>query len=108
MASRWPAGTVCHRQTVDVEERSGPVCGRSRHVCDHRSHYLWTFQGATAVINRLVRCPDPSGESRGRPCSPEAAWAIRMPRGCLGGEVLCWLGPRRCARPWSVPPLRVA
>src|SRR6266852_3353606 len=107
MAYRWPAGRVFNRITLDVEERSCPVCGRSMHVCDHRYHHLWTFQGATQVINRLVRCPDPSCESRGRTCSPEAELSISMPRWCLGWEVCCWLGQRRFARHWSVPQLRL-
>jgi len=77
------------------------------HVCDHRYHHLWTFQGATQVINRLVRCPDPSCESRGRTFSPEAELSISMPRWCLGWDVLCWLGQRRFARHWSVPQLRL-
>src|SRR5215475_12983676 len=76
------------------------------HVCDHRYHHLWTLQGPTQVVNRLVRCPDASCESRGRPCSPEAALAISMPRWCLGWDVVCWLGHRRFARHWSVPQLR--
>jgi hypothetical protein len=77
------------------------------HVCDHRYHHLWTFQGATQVINRLVRCPDPSCESRGRTFSPEAELSISMPRWCLGWDVFCWLGHRRFARHWSVPQLRL-
>ena len=108
MAYRWPAGTVFNRLTLDVEDRSCPVCRRAMHVCDHRYHHLWTFQGATQVINRLVRCPDPSCESRGRTFSPAAALSISMPRWCLGWEVVCWLGHRRLARPWSVPPRRLA
>jgi len=76
-------------------------------VCDHRYHHLWTLQGAMQVINRLVRCPDPSCESRGRTVSPEAAWSISMPRWCLGWDVFCWLGHRRFARHWSVPQLRL-
>jgi hypothetical protein len=107
MAYRWPAGTVFNRMTLDVEDRSCPVCSRSMHVCDHRYHHLWTFQGATQVINRLVRCPDPSCESRGRTFSPEAALSISMPRWCLGWEVFCWLGHRRFSRHWSVPQLRL-
>ena len=107
MAYRWPAGTVCNRMTLDVEDRSCPVCGRYMHVCDHRYHHLWTFQGATEVINRLVNCPDPSCESRGRTFSPEAELSISMPRWCLGWDVFCWLGHRRFARHWSVPQLRL-
>jgi hypothetical protein len=107
MAYRWPTGTVFNRMTLDVEDRSCPVCSRSMHVCDHRYHHLWTFQGATQVINRLVRCPAPSCESRGRTFSPEAELSISMPRWCLGWEVVCWLGHRRFSRHWSVPQLRL-
>src|SRR5499425_1637647 len=107
MAYRWPVGTVFNRLTLDVEDRSCPVCNRSMHVCDHRYHHLWTFQGATQVINRLVRCPGLSCESRGRTFSPEAELSLSMPRWCLGWDVLCWLGHRRFARHWSVPQLRL-
>jgi len=107
MAYRWPAGTEFKRMTLDVEDRSCPVCGRYMHVCDHRYHHLWTLQGPTQVVNRLVHCPDPSCESRGRTFSPEAALSISMPRWCLGWDVLCWLGHRRFARHWSVPQLRL-
>ena len=77
------------------------------HVCDHRYHHLWTLEGPTQVVNRLVHCPDPSCESRGRTFSPEAELSISMPRWCLGWDVLCWLGHRRFARHWSVPQLRL-
>jgi hypothetical protein len=106
MAYRWPAGTVFKRIEVDVENRSCPVCERYMHVCDHRYHHLWTFEGATHVVNRLVHCPDASCKSRGRTFSPEAALSISMPRWCIGWDVLCWLGHRRFARHWSVPQLR--
>ena len=59
------------------------------------------------MVNRLVRCPEPSCASRGRPCSPAAAWSIRMPRWGLGWDVLGWLGHRRLARHGSVPELRL-
>jgi len=108
MAYRWPAGTAFKRINVDVEDRACPVCSCYMHVCDHRYHHLWTLQGPTQVVNRLVRCPEPSCASRGRPFSPEAALAISMPRWCLGWDVLCWLGHRRFARHWSVSQLRAA
>src|SRR5712692_4498508 len=107
MAYRWPAGTVFKRIDVDVEDRSCPVCERYMHVCDHRYHHLWTFEGATHVVNRLVHCPDASCKSRGRTFSPEAELSISMPRWCIGWDVLCWLGHRRFARHWSVPQLRL-
>jgi hypothetical protein len=106
MAYRWPAGTAFKRIDVDVEDRACPVCACYMHVCDHRYHHLWTLQGPTQVVNRLVRCPEPSCASRGRTFSPEAEWSISMPRWCLGWDVLCWLGHRRFARHWSVSQLR--
>ena len=108
MAYRWPVGTTFKRIALAVEDRSCPVCDRSMHVCDHRYHALWTFEGPTQVVNRLVRCPDPSCQSRGRTFSPEAELSISMPRWCIGWDVLCWLGHRRFARHWSVPQLRAA
>src|SRR5467141_3839213 len=108
MAYRWPVGTTFKRIALAVEDRSCPVCDRSMHVCDHRYHALWTFEGPTQVVNRLVRCPDPACESRARTVSPEAALSISMPRWCIGWDVLCWLGQRRFARHWSVPQLRWA
>src|SRR2546422_1040592 len=107
MAYRWPVGTTFKRIALAVEDRSCPVCDRSMHVCDHRYHALWTFEGPTQVVNRLVRCPDPSCQSRGRTFSPEAELSISMPRWCIGWDVLCWLGHRRFARHWSVPQLRL-
>ena len=106
MAYRWPAGTAFKRIDVDVENRACPVCACYMHVCDHRYHHLWTLQGPTRVVNRLVRCPEPSCESRGRTFSPEAELSISMPRWCLGWDVFCWLGHRRFARHWSVSQLR--
>src|SRR5467141_2145357 len=106
MAYRWPVGTTFKRIALAVEDRSCPVCDRSMHVCDHRYHALWTFEGPTQVVNRLVRCPDTSCPSRGRTFSPEAELSISMPRWCMGWDVLCWLGHRLFARHWSVPQLR--
>src|SRR5713101_6438905 len=108
MAYRWPTGTTFKRVDVDVQDRSCPVCGRARHVCDHRYHHLWTLQGPTQVVNRLVHCPESSCESRGCTFSPEAELSISMPRWCLGWDVFCWLGHRRFARHGSVSQLRAA
>src|SRR5499427_9892265 len=72
VAYRWPAGTTFKRIELEVEDRLCPVCHRYMHVCDHRYHALWTFEGPTQVVNRLVRCPDTSCQSRGRTFSPEA------------------------------------
>src|SRR6266581_3682156 len=54
MAYRWPAGTTFKRIDLDVQDRSCPACGRDMHVCDHRYHHLWTLQGPTQVVNRLL------------------------------------------------------
>ena len=106
MAYRWPAGTAFKRIDVDVEDRVCPVCACYMHVCDHRYHQLWTLQGPTQVVNRFVRCPEPSGASRGRTFSPEAELSLSMPRWCLGWDVFCWLGHGRFARHGSVCQLR--
>src|SRR6266481_5588289 len=108
MAYRWPAGTAFKRITLDVEDCWCPVCDRHMHVCDHRYHHLWTLEGPTQVVNRLVRCPDASCASRGHTFSPEAELSLSMPRWCIGWAVLCWLGHRRFARHWSVPQIRGA
>src|SRR5467141_2020152 len=107
MAYRWPAGTAFKRIDMDVEDRACPVCACYMHVCDHRYHHLWTLEGPTQVVNRLVRCPDASCASRGHTFSPEAELSLSMPRWCIGWDVLCWLGHRRFARHWSVPQLRL-
>jgi hypothetical protein len=107
MAYRWPAGTAFKRMTLDVEDCWCPVCDRYMYVCDHRYHHLWTLEGPTQVVNRLVRCPDASCASRGRTFSPEAELSLSMPRWCIGWDVFCWLGHRRFARHWSVPQLRL-
>ena len=107
MAYRWPAGTVFKQIYLDVADRACPVCERCMHVCDHRYHHLWTLEGPTQVVNRLVRCPEPSCASRGRTFSPEAELSISLPRWCLGWDVFCWLGHRRFSRHWSVPQLRL-
>ena len=85
MAYRWPAGTVCKRIALDVEDRSGPVC-------DQRYHPLWRCERPTQVVNRLGRCPAPSCDRQGRPFSPASALSIRMPRWGMGWDVLCWRG----------------
>jgi len=105
MAYRWPAGTAFKRIDLDVEDRSCPVCERYMHVCDHRYHHLWTFEGPTQIVNRLVRCPAPACDSQGCTFSPETELSISMPRWCMGWDVFCWLGYRRFARHWSVPQL---
>ena len=106
MAYRWPAGTAFKRIPLDVEDCWCPVCDRYMYVCDHRYHHLWTLEGPTQVVNRLVRCPDASCASRGRTFSPAAELSLSMPRWCIGWDVFCWLGHRRFARHWSVPQLR--
>src|SRR5437016_9204835 len=106
MAYRWPAGTVFKCIHLDVEDRACPVCELALHGCDRRYHHLWPLQGPTQFVNRLVRCPDPTCESRGQTFSPEAELSISMPRWCMGWDGLCWLGHRRFARHWSVPQLR--
>ncbi len=100
MAYRWPVGTTFKRIALAVEDRSCPVCDRSMHVCDHRYHALWTFEGPTQVVNRLVRCPDPSCQSRGRTFSPEAELSISMCWPPVNRPQIDWQTPTGISRRW--------
>src|SRR5437016_9390238 len=90
-----------------MSRTAGVLCVTATCTCATIALIMWTLEGPTQVVNRLVRCPDASCASRGRTFSPEAALSLSMPRWCIGWDVLCWLGHRRFARHWSVPQLRL-
>jgi len=90
MAYRWPAGRVCNRISLEVEG-SCPVCGRSMHVCDHRSHHLWTCQGATPVIQPGA-LPGPLMRELGTHVQPRSRM-VSQPAALvsgLGGVLRAW------------------
>jgi hypothetical protein len=106
MRFRWPKDTAFVRLDLEIEDRSCPSCGRAMHICDHRHHPIFTLQGPTRVVCKLVHCPDTLCAGHTKTFSPYAEASITQPRWLIGWDVFCWLGHRRFARHWSVPQLR--
>jgi hypothetical protein len=106
MARRWPKDVVCTRRVLETDDPRCSLCGRRMHVCDHRHHRIYTFNGPLHLVCKLVRCPAESCPNHHRTFSPESELALTMPRWIIGWDVFCWMGHRRFARHWSVPQIR--
>lgn len=106
MRFRWPKDTAFVRLDLEIEDRCCPWCGRSMHICDHRHHPIFTLQGPTRLVCKLVHCPAALCPGHTKTFSPYAEASITQPRWLIGWDVFCWLGHRRFARHWSVPQLR--
>ncbi len=106
MRFRWPRETVFRRLILDVEQSRCGHCGGALHVCDHRTHRLYTLQGPLALCCRLAHCFDPACPSRPHTLSPAAELSITLPGWLIGWDVFCFIGHRRFARHWSVPQIR--
>jgi len=106
MRYRWPEGTEFRRVVLDVEDRDCPVCRQRMHICDHRHHRIFSFEGPLHLVNRLVHCPDRACPGHHRTFSPQAEMHLTMPWWLVGWDVFAWIGQRRFARHWSVPQLR--
>jgi len=106
MSYRWPEDTLFTRLECNVEEQWCRTCGGKLTVCDHRHRRLFTLHGPLHVVCKLVHCPARVCPAHTRTISPEAETALAMPWWVLGWDVVCWLGPRRFARHWSVGQIR--
>jgi hypothetical protein len=106
MPYTWPEDTDFALWELDVVERQCPSCGRLMHVCDHRYRRFHTLQGPVELLCRLNHCPDPDCPGHARIKSPELEVAIALPKWALGWDVLCWIGHRRCSRPWAIPQIQ--
>ena len=106
MRFSWPEDTKFTRLNLDVEDRSCPVCQRRMAICDHRRHPIFTLNGPTEIICKLVHCPDAGCASRPKTFSPLAETAITLPYWLIGWDVFCWIGLRRFTHHWSIPQLR--
>jgi hypothetical protein len=105
MRFSWPTDTKFTCLDLEVEDRSCPVCERRMSICDHRRHSIFTLQGPTQLICKLVHCPDASCASRPTTFSPLAETAITMPHWLVGWDVFCWIGYRRFSHHWSISQL---
>lgn len=106
MRFSWPENTKFIRLDLEVEDRSCPVCRRRMSICDHRRHSIFTLDGPTQLVCKLVHCPDSRCASRPKTFSPLAETAITMPHWLIGWDVFCWVGYRRFSQRWSIPQLR--
>lgn len=105
MRFSWPEDTEFTRLDLEVEDRSCPACNRHMSICDHRRHPIFTLNGPTELVCKLVHCPDASCASRPKTFSPLAETAITLPYWLIGWDVFCWIGHRRFTHHWSIPQL---
>jgi len=106
MAYHWPADTVFHELTLEVDDRTCWQCQHLRTVCCHRQRRFFTRAGPVQLVCKLCHCSNPACSEHQRTVSPEEETALVMPYWVLGWDVFCWLGHRRFARHWSVPQIR--
>src|SRR3982750_1086516 len=106
MAYRWPADTDFALWELDVLDRHCPACGRMRHICDHRYRRVHTLDGPVQLICKLNHCPDRACPGHAHTKSPEEEITIALPQMAIGWDVLCWVGHRRCPRPWAISQIR--
>jgi hypothetical protein len=102
----WPADTVFHELTLDVEDRTCGQCAQSLTICCHRRRRFFTCEGPVQLLSKLCHCSNLACPGHATTISPEAETALAMPYWVLGWDVFCWLGHRRYARHWSVPQIR--
>jgi hypothetical protein len=106
MRFRWPEETDFTRVVLDVEQDCCGHCGSRGHICDHRIRHIFTLEGPVELCCRLVHCSAPGCPLRCRTLSPRAELSIALPGWLIGWDVFCFIGHRRFARHWSVPPIR--
>jgi len=106
MAYHWPADTVFHELTLEVDDRTCWQCRHLRTVCCHRQRRFFTCAGPVQLVCKLCHCSNPACSEHPCTVSPEEETALVMPYWVLGWDVFCWLGHRRFARHWSVPQIR--
>ena len=106
MPYHWPEDTQFQELTLEVEDRTCSVCGRTTTVCDHRFHHVHTLKGPLKMTMKLTHCPDKACAKHSKTLSPEAEFGIAMPHYAIGWDVFAWVGHRRFSRHWSVSQLR--
>ena len=102
MAYHWPADTDFAHWELDVLDRNCPVCGRRRHICDHRYRRFHTLDGPVQLIGKLNHCPDRACPGHAQTKSPELESTLALPQMAIGWDVFCWIGHRRFSRHMAV------
>jgi hypothetical protein len=106
MSYHWPADTVFHELTLEVEDRTCWQCAQALTICCHRQRRFFTCDGPVQLLSKLRHCSNSACPGHPTTVSPEAETALVMPYWVLAWDVFCWLGHRRFARHWSVPQIR--
>jgi hypothetical protein len=107
MGYRWPADTVFTQRVLAVEQERCDLCQRRLPVCDHRFPRVHTLQGPVELVCKLAHGSHPQCPGAQRTLRPLAEAQRTLPHGTIRGDVFCWLGHRRFARPGSIPQLRL-
>lgn len=106
MPPLWPEETDFALWERDVLDRDCPHCGRRMYICDHRYRHFSTLDGPVKLLCKLNHGPDPRCPGHSQTQSPEVEPTIALPGWGIGWDVSCWIGHRRFARHWSIPPIR--
>jgi hypothetical protein len=69
---------------------------------------MFTLQGPVEVVCKFAHCSDRQCAARAKTRRPYAETTLTLPGWLIGWDVCCWMGHRRFARHWSVPPSRGA
>lgn len=106
MSRQWPVGTIFHDVILKNEMSNCPLCHAKMHVCDHRTHKIYTLDRPTRLICHLVHCSNKTCVNSKKTFSPEKETDLALPGWKIGWDVFVWIGYRRFKRHWSVPQIR--
>jgi hypothetical protein len=84
MAYHWPADTVFHELTLEVDDRTCWQCQYLRTVCCHRQRRFFTCAGPVQLVCKLCHCSNPACSEHQSTVSPEEETALVMPYWVLG------------------------
>src|SRR5579871_3936261 len=59
MSYHWPADTVFHELTLEVEDRTCWQCAQALTICCHRQRRFFTCDGPVQLLSKLRHCSNP-------------------------------------------------
>jgi hypothetical protein len=65
MAYHWPADTVFHELTLEVDDRTCWQCQHLRTVCCHRERRFFTCAGPVQLVCKLCHCSNQACSEKG-------------------------------------------